>query len=38
MDPYDRVYLRHSLLPVEEDQTHEFKGHRSIAMEEVNPR
>ncbi len=32
------VYLRHSTLPVEENQTRELKGHRCISQEEVNPR
>lgn len=33
-----KYYLRHSVLANEEDQNMEFKGHRSFAPEEVNPR
>ncbi len=32
------VYVRHNRMPFDEDQTHEFKGHRNIAMEDRNPR
>ncbi len=32
------VYLRHSLMPLDEDLRHEFKGHRCVAREEVNPK
>ena len=30
-----RFYVRHSRLSFGEDRTHEFKGHRSLACEEV---
>ena len=30
-----RFYVRHSRLPFGEDRTHEFKGHRNLANEEV---
>eukprot|EP00095_Tigriopus_kingsejongensis_P007966 maker-scaffold135_size322082-snap-gene-0.17 protein:Tk07966 transcript:maker-scaffold135_size322082-snap-gene-0.17-mRNA-1 annotation:"hypothetical protein LOTGIDRAFT_159033" len=30
-------YVRHSTLPLEEDTTVEFKGHRSVSIEEINP-
>lgn len=34
----DRVYVRHEITAMEEDLTVEFKGHRSITMEDDNPR
>lgn len=34
----DRYYLRYSYLPFGEDRTHEFKGHRDLACEEVPKR
>jgi len=39
MDAYtrNRVYLRGSVLPFVEDRTHEFKGHRNLAVEELPP-
>ncbi|KAF0294526.1 Schlafen-like protein 1 [Amphibalanus amphitrite] len=32
-----RVYVRGSYMPFEEDETHEFKGHREIAPEDTPP-
>lgn len=32
-----RFYVLNSVVPFEEDATHEFKGHRNIAVEEVPP-
>ena len=32
-----RYYERKSLVTLEEDEYHEFKGHRSIAVEELPP-
>ncbi|XP_037076878.1 uncharacterized protein LOC119098055 [Pollicipes pollicipes] len=32
-----RVYTRGSVLPFEEDETREFKGHRNIAAEDIPP-
>ena len=34
----DRCYVRHEVVHMEEDMTTEFKGHRSILMEDVNPK
>ena len=34
----DRFYVRHQIVNLEENLTTEFKGHRSIAMDDVNPR
>ncbi len=30
-------YYRHDIVPFDEDLYHEFKGHRSISMEELSP-
>ncbi|KAL9975322.1 hypothetical protein ACROYT_G012475 [Oculina patagonica] len=32
-----RVYVKNSVVPFEEDSTHEFKGHRNISVEELPP-
>ena len=32
-----QVYVRGSYMPFEEDETHEFKGHREIAPEDTPP-
>ena len=32
-----RFYVLHSVVPFEEDTTHEFKGHRNISIEEIPP-
>ncbi|KAG8237467.1 hypothetical protein J437_LFUL015686 [Ladona fulva] len=32
-----RYYVKGSVMEVEEDRTHEFKGHRNIAVEEIPP-
>ena len=32
-----KVYTRGSVLPFGEDATHEFKGHRNLAVEELPP-
>lgn len=36
-EPSSRSYIRKSLVPIEEDEYNEFKGHRSIAIEELPP-
>jgi hypothetical protein len=33
----DRRYIRGELVGIEEDQTHEFKGHRNISIDEIPP-
>ena len=30
-----RYYIQGSIVPFEEDMTHEFKGHRNFAVEEI---
>lgn len=32
-----RFYVKNSVVPFEEDSTHEFKGHRNISVEELPP-
>ena len=32
-----RFYTKNSVVPFEEDATHEFKGHRNIAFEDIPP-
>ena len=32
-----RYYVRAETVPFEEDNTHEFKGHKNIAVEDVPP-
>ena len=32
-----RYYVQHTIVPFEEDATHEFKGHRNLAVEELPP-
>lgn len=32
-----RYYVRGNIVPFEEDMYHEFKGHRSISVEELPP-
>jgi len=32
-----KYYVRGEVVDIEEDQTHEFKGHRNISFEEVPP-
>ena len=34
---YIRYYVKGCVMEVEEDRTHEFKGHRDIAVEEIPP-
>ena len=34
----NRSYTRHQVVAMEEDMTTEFKGHRSILMEDENPK
>ena len=34
----NRTYIRHQVVEMEEDMTTEFKGHRSILMEDENPK
>ena len=34
----NRTYTRHQVVTMEEDMTTEFKGHRSILMEDENPK
>ena len=31
-----KIYQRHEIVPFEEDQTHEFKGHRRLVMEDID--
>jgi hypothetical protein len=32
-----KYYIRNGVVAFEEDQTHEFKGHRNISVEDVPP-
>lgn len=32
-----RFFVKNSVVPFEEDSTHEFKGHRNISVEELPP-
>ena len=32
-----KYYVRNTVVPFEEDATHEFKGHRNLAVEELPP-
>ena len=34
----DRQYVRHEVVPMEEDMMVEFKGHRSVSMDDENPK
>ena len=34
----DRQYVRHEVVPMEEDMMEEFKGHRTVSMENENPK
>ena len=33
----DRQYVRHEVVPMEENMMVEFKGHRSVSVEDENP-